>query len=149
MTFGAHQWGSAFLRACAKTTPWALFLALALAGCSMERHTISSPGTSQAIRVESGDRLFMDLEENRTTGYQWTATCNDPDVEVTIEHEAPDPEDGLVGKPGTADVTIRVHRGYDGPSTVTFCYKRPWEAEPIKTFTITLFKRTGDTAFWE
>ena len=123
--------------------------ALTLVGCSVERHYIKSPGTSQTIRVVSGDRLFMDLEENPTTGYRWQATCNDTDVDVIIEHKPPQAAEGLVGAPGTADVTIRVHRGYDGPSTVTFCYKRPWEAEPIKTFTITLFKRTGDTAFWE
>ena len=123
--------------------------ALALAGCSMGRHDIESPGTSQTIRVESGDRFFMTLEENPTTGYRWQATCNDTDVDVIVEHKPPQAAEGLAGAPGTADVTIRVHRGYDGPSTVTFRYKRPWEAEPIKTFTITLFKRTGDTAFWE
>ena len=126
-----------------------LLAALALAGCSMERHYISSPGKSQAIRVESGDRLFMKLEENRTTGYQWDAKCDDSDVDVTIEHLAPKSDEGLAGAPGKADVTIRVHRGYDGPSAITFSYKRPWEKEPIKKFTITLFKRTGDTAFWE
>ena len=109
----------------------------ALVGCSMERHFIASPGTNQAIRVESGDRFFMDLDEETLAGYRWRATCNDPDVEVRIEHE-----------PGTAGVTIRIHRGYDGPSAVTFTYGRKGEA-PTKKFTITLYKRTGDCAFWE
>ena len=109
----------------------------ALVGCSMERHFIASPGTNQAIRVESGDRFFMDLDEETSAGYRWRATCTDPDVEVRIEHE-----------PGTAGVTIRIHRGYDGPSAVVFTYGRAGEA-PTKKFTITLYKRTGDCAFWE
>ena len=40
----------------------------------MERHFIASPGTSQAIRVESGDRFFMDLDEETSSGYRWRAT---------------------------------------------------------------------------
>ena len=47
-----------------------------------------------------------------------------------------------------AKVMIRIHRGYDGPSTVTFALKRPGEKTPEKSFTVTLFRRTGDAAFW-
>ena len=112
-------------------------LLLALFGCSMERHFISGPGTSQTIRVESGDRFFMDLDEDSDAGYRWRATCPDPDVEVSVEHER-----------GTAEVTIRIHRGYDGPSAVTFVCSRGNES-PARTFTITLYKRTGDCAFWK
>ena len=123
--------------------PIAVFVALVAAlllscGCSVERHYIQSPGTSQTIRVESGDRLFMDLPEDQAAGYRWYAKCNDRDVEVRIDHD-----------PGEADVTIRIHRGYDGPSAVNFYCKRASDTEPVKAFTITLFKRTGDCAFWE
>ena len=111
--------------------------ALTLVGCSMERHYIKSPGTSQTIRVVSGDRLFMDLDEESDAGYRWRASCADSDVEVQFKRE-----------PGKADVTIRIHRGYDGPSAVTFTYGRKGEP-PTKKFAVTLFKRTGDCAFWE
>jgi len=121
----------------------------AFGGCDTGRHAIKSPGTSQAIRVESGDRLYMDLEENATTGYQWSAKSNDPDVDVIIDHKPAKSGSGMVGVSGTAAVTIRIHRGYDGPSAVTFVYKRPWEKESVKKFTITLYKRTGDCAAWE
>ena len=133
---GKREWGSGLLTACLKMAVCATVLP-ALFGCSMERHFISSPGTSQAIRVESGDRFFMDLDEESSSGYRWRATCNDSDVEVRIEH-----------RPGTAKVAIRIHRGYDGPSAVVFAYGRAGEA-PTKKFTITLYKRTGDCAFWE
>jgi len=122
--------------------------AVALCGCSVERHHISSPGRSQTIRVESGDRWFMDLEEDSASGCRWYAKSDDSDVDVIIEHVPGKDGDGRVGAVGTAAVTIRVFRGYDGPSTVTFTYKRKGK-EPEKRFTITLFRRTGDCAFWE
>jgi len=112
-------------------------LLLSLVGCSTERHTITSPGKSQVIRVESGDRFFMTLDEDPASDGRWSARCDDSDVEVSIEHVA-----------GKAKVLIRIHRGYDGPSAVVFSCKRGSQ-RPSKTFTITLYKRTGDCAFWE
>lgn len=132
-----------------KIVPQAFLLSLALVGCTLNRHYIDEPGRSQALCAEGGDRFFMDLEENATTGYQWYARSNDPDVDVSIEHEPGDDGDGRVGMPGTAEVTIRVRRGYDGPSAVTFEYRRPWEKTPVKAFTVTLYRRTGNAAVWE
>lgn len=126
--------------------------ALALAcGCEgIGVNTIENPERDQVIRVVSGDRIYFDLEENATTGYMWDYVCNDPDVEVTIDHVAADTSDGRVGAPGLAKVRIRIHRGYDGPSNVHFVYRRPWEkGKPAKDFDIGLYKRTGDVAFWE
>jgi len=123
-----------------------------LAGCQFcDRHLI--PGESQVIRVESGHRYYFDLEENATTGYQWEYTCNDDDVEVLLDHQGPPkPKAGepmMCGVPGKVSVRVRIHRGFDGPSTIKFQYKRPWEKEPIEQFTISLYKRTGDAAFWK
>lgn len=126
-------------------------LLLLASGCAFERHTLSNPGQSQSVRVESGDRLYFDLEENRTTGYSWGFACDDPDVEVKLSHVPGKAAPGIVGAGGKAEVEIRVHRGYDGPSAVRFFYRRPWEKDvaPAREFTITLYKRTGDCAFWE
>ena len=130
--------------------PLCLLTVVFLAGCNMVwRRILPDPEKNQVIRVEKGERLYFDLEENGTTGYQWYCTCTDPDVEVTIDHYAADAKDGLAGAPGRAEVRIRIHRGYDGPSDVTFRYKRSWEKAPIKKFTLSLFRRTGDCAFWE
>jgi len=125
-----------------------LLLVFAFVGCNFGRHAISSPGTSQAIRAESGDRFFMDLEEDSAAGYRWQGKSNDPDVDVVVDHERGNDGDGRVGALGKAKVMIRVFRGYDGPSAVTFTYRRGGE-EPVKEFVITLFRRTGDCAFWE
>lgn len=127
--------------------------ALALTGCQFcDRHLIA-PGESQVIRTSSGDRYYFDLEENTTTGYQWGFDCSDSDVEVTIDHKGPsEPKPGepmMCGVPGKASVRIRIHRGFDGPATVRFYYKRSWEPNPIEQFTLSFFKRTGDVAFWK
>jgi len=148
---GGRQWGGGVSPLPGRMAPWAILLSfpLLLFGCTWNRHYISEPGKSQAIRVESMDRLYMDLEENAAAGYQWYGMSNDPDVDVIVEHCPGKDGDGRVGALGTAEVTIRIHRGYDGPSFVTFKYKRPWEKDPVKQFTITLYRRTGDSAAWE
>lgn len=120
-----------------------------LAGCAVERRYAVVPERNQVLHADSGDRFIFDLEENMTTGYAWCATCDDADVDVSIRHVAGVSDDGRVGVPGTAEVQIRVHRGYDGPSKIRFLYKRDWEKKPLKEFTITLYKRTGDRAFWK
>ena len=126
-----------------------VFAALALlAGCNMVwRKILANPDKSQVVRVEKGERLYFDLEEDVDAGCRWDFTCDDKDVEVTMDHEPPD-GGGKGRELGTAEVRIRIHRGYDGPSTVRFFYKSV--GKPIeKEFTITLYRRIGDYAFWE
>jgi len=128
----------------------ALALVTLMSGCAGTRHRLNNAGENQVIAVESGDRYYFELEENMTTGYRWDCECDDSDVEVQIAHRGPEPaKDGLCGAPGRAEVLFRVHRGYDGPSTLTFRYARNWEKRPAKSFTITLYKRTGDFAVWK
>ena len=120
---------------------------LTLAGCSSGRRTLDRPGVNQAVRVTSGDRLFFELDENPSAGERWDFKCDDSDVEVQIRHAA----DGA-GTPdgiGRAAVTVRIHRGYDGPSVVRFFYGKSRAGKPLRQFALTLFKRTGDCAFWE
>ncbi|MBQ3344178.1 MAG: hypothetical protein IJG84_19930 [Kiritimatiellae bacterium] len=113
--------------------------ALALAGCSSGRRFLAvEPGVSQALRVASGDRSFFEMEEDATTDGLWEFVCDDNDVDVEIAHA------GRVAK-----VEIRIHRGYDGPSTVTFSCRRANAVKPSRRFTIALYRRTGDAAFWE
>ena len=127
-----------------------MFAAFALlSGCNMLwRRILPDPEKNQVVRVEKGERLYFDLEEDVDAGYRWDFTCDDKDVEVTMDHEAPDGNNEKGRALGTADVRIRIHRGYDGPSTVHFFYK--CAGKPIeKEFTISLFRRTGDFAFWK
>ena len=125
------------------------FAALALlSGCNMVwRRILPDPEKNQVVRVEKGERLYFDLQEDVDAGYRWDFTCDDRDVEVTLDHEPP--SGGGAGRElGTAEVRIRVHRGYDGPTTIRFFYKS--RGKPVeKSFTITLYRRIGDYAFWK
>ena len=120
-------------------------LAALLAGCaSGRRFWAVQPGVNQVLRVQSGDRVYFEMDEDAAAGGLWDFACDDPDVTVAIDHVRGE----RVGAPGLAKVMIRVHRGYDGPSTVTFSQKRHGEKTSAKGFTITLYRRTGDAAFW-
>lgn len=117
----------------------ALGASMAVAGCNfVDRRWLSNTGANQVVRVTSGDRLYMNLDEESDGSCRWQATSDDPDVNVTIEHVD-----------GRAKVAIRVHRGYDGPTAVRFRYMRQGVAEPVRTFSITLYRSTGDRAVWE
>ena len=120
-----------------------------LSGCNMVwRRILPDPDRNQVVRVEKGERLYFDLEEDVDAGCRWDFTCDDKDVEVTIDHEEPGQPKEKGRTLGIANVRIRIHRGYDGPSTVRFFYKsvgKPVERE----FTISLYRRPGDFAFWE
>jgi len=132
-----------------KSVLFSALVAALLGGCAFERHGVLDPGENQVFRVESGDRHFFKLEENSAAGYTWDYTCNDSDVEVVIEHEPADTSAGIAGSSGFAKVMIRIHRGYDGPSAVTFKYRRKREKVCAKKFTITLYKVEADRAFWK
>ena len=116
-----------------------------LAGCAFgRRFSAIRPGVDQVLRVENGDRIFFEMEDGAAAGHVWDFTCDDPDVTVVIDHVRPE----RAGANGVAKVMIRIHRGYDGPSTVVFALKRPGGKTPERSFTVTLFRRTGDAAFW-
>ena len=132
-----------------------LALTLALCGCRMDRMTIREPVADRVIEVESGDRFYVELDENMTTGYHWEASCDDDRnlVEVFVKHipyEAAPGEEALCGAPGKAEVSIRVHRGFLGPATVEMRYVRAWEREaPVRHIKFVLWKRDGDVAPWK
>lgn len=113
--------------------------AAAVAGCaSGMRFSSVRPGVNQVVCVASGDRIFFSMDEDAASGMRWECTCDDPDVEVFMSRST-----------RSVRVEMRVHRGYDGPSAVTFVLKGPGPGRVSGRFTVTLFKRTGDTAFWE
>ena len=118
----------------------ALVLALALVSACrfMDRRVVPEPGRNEVIRVESGERLYFDLKEEG--GLVWDCRSDDNDAEVSVER----------GGQGTARVSVRIHRGFDGPATLRFsCRRKGEKAEGPESFTVALFRRTGEAAFWK
>lgn len=113
-------------------------LALGLfSGCNLGMHWVSDPAQNRVIKASSGDRFFFKLPAGGVDSLRWSAKSDDPDVTVKIDrHETEDA------------VSIRVHRGFDGPATVVF-HARKKSGQPPDDFTILVYKRTGDEAFWE
>jgi len=104
----------------------------------IDRRLVFDPGKNQVIQTESGERFYFSLDERG--GAVWSAKSDDPDVEVSIAHTHPSSE---------ASVWIRIHRGFDGPSTVYFVRKKPGGKSVVGKFAMSFFKRTNDAALWE
>ena len=104
----------------------------------IDRKLVFDPGKNQIIQTESGERFYFSLDERG--GAVWSARSDDPDVDVAISHTHP---------PTEASVSIRVHRGFDGPSTVYFVRKKPGSRMVVGKFAMSFFKRTNDAAIWE
>lgn len=110
---------------------------------------MTEPIKSQFIEVGSGERWTFVLDENRTTGYEWTAECSDACVDATVGHRPPKAGDGLCGEPGKAVVTVRIRRGFAGPSELRLKYQRNWSHEVGREITIVFYRKTGDHAPWK
>lgn len=133
---------------------FAVFAFALCAGCRIvDRRIILDPGKNEVLRVEGGERLYFDLEENMTTGYAWNIVSDNDDVLVSVEHLRAEPpssgEPMLCGAPGKASFTIRINPGFNAPATVRVFYKRAWEKEPIKSFTLSLYESSRDWAAWK
>ena len=115
-------------------------LLLLAVGCFVDRRFISDPARNRVIRVETGDRIYFTLDEPADNPRRWSYSCDDPDVEVRLDHE-----------PGCAEVRLRIGQGYDGPSFIHFQYAREdaEDKDVTSEFTLTCFERTGDAAFWK
>ena len=118
-----------------------LGVAFALCGCRViDRRLVFDPGKNQVVQTESGERFYFSLDERGGDGAVWSARSDDADVDVSVCHTHP---------PTEASVSIRVNRGFDGPSTVYFVRKRPGTGKVVGRFAMSFFKRTGDVAVWE
>lgn len=110
---------------------------LVLAGCQLGLYrSLENPGTSQIVRVSSGDRFCFELPVEG--GCVWRATSDDPDVAVQA-----------YARGNVSAVEIRIHRGYDGPSLVRFRQLEVRTGRQVAAFTLSFYKRNGDAAVWK
>lgn len=81
--------------------------------------------------------VYITLDANATTGYEWEASINGVSIAQTYEnYTAPSySTTGLVGVPGVWNAKFET-TGYDGTSYVTLRYVRPWDTSDV-AYTIT------------
>ena len=79
----------------------------------------------QPLVVARGDRIELQLDENRTTGFRWHVD-DDADGIVTLTQDAFDrPHDAAIGAGGTRKLTFLVEKA--GRANLRMSHRRPWE----------------------
>ena len=95
------------------------------------------------VERRAGEPVRFVLEENGTTGYQWTAEWNTNECEVVIEHRGAvarnERGEMLCGAAGALNVSV-TSRIYT-PARIEFAYKRSWEkgVKPIRALKLIVY----------
>lgn len=105
------------------------------------------PAEAKAQLPYGGAIRFL-LEENATTGYQWTADFGAGEVDVSVEHRAAEVRPGFAGAPGRAAVLARLKGTESAPVFIELKYRRSWEKDvpPAKAMRVILYKVKGGVA---
>ena len=82
------------------------------------------------IEAKTGETFTIELEENPTTGYQWTIAVSDESVVALDKDEyVPNDKSGEVaGSGGTRVLTFKALKA--GTATISMVYERNWEPNP-------------------
>lgn len=75
------------------------------------------------------DTIYVSLESNPSTGYEWVVYIDGPSIVETDEEYVPGDSNGLVGVPGVWNAEFEAV--LDGVSTITFTYLRPWDTSDV------------------
>lgn len=97
------------------------------AGCGAK--AVYGPGDT-AISAKAGETFTIELEENPTTGYQWSVTVSDETVVALDKDEyVPDDMSGdIAGSGGTRALTFKAIKA--GGATIDMVNERSWEPSP-------------------
>ena len=119
---------------------WSLALVLLLVGCGVETLTLRQDEGGGIEPVGLGALIRIRLDGNASTGYVWTRV--EPEGALgspleTLQEGAYLTDTEIPGSPGV--YAFDYHAMQRGTITLAFEYKRPWEDEPVDTFTTTIW----------
>jgi len=77
------------------------------------------------FEMEIGDKLYVVLCSNPSTGFEWSYKMSVPDVVNEEEHDFQEPESEVVGAPGKDLWTLEAARL--GTTVISMEYSQPWE----------------------
>jgi predicted secreted protein len=89
--------------------------------------------TTQQITTAAGEEFVIHLSAVATAGYQWEVRTLPPGIRLVN----PAPENIPGDRPGgTVTEIFRFRAEKAGDYTITFAYKRSWEATAVSTHTV-------------
>ncbi len=100
----------------------------ALTGCGGSQAVYGKEDTD--IAAKAGETFTIKLNENPTTGYQWSVSISDESVVALDKDEyVPDDKSGeLAGSGGVRVLTFKALEA--GTATINMVYERSWEPDP-------------------
>lgn len=112
-----------------------------LVGCGMASEEKVYGKDDTNIEVEAGESFVIQLEENPSTGYQWTVTINDESVvKPSSDEYVPETTDeDIVGAGGIHSYTFEALKA--GVAQISFVYERSFEensAEETIVYNVTV-----------
>ncbi|MBZ5675579.1 MAG: protease inhibitor I42 family protein [Acidobacteriia bacterium] len=91
--------------------------------------------TPQQITTAAGEEFVVRLPAVATAGYQWEVRTLPPGIRL----ESPAPETIPGDRPGdTVTEVFRFRAEKAGDYSISFAYKRSWEATVVSTHTVTV-----------
>jgi inhibitor of cysteine peptidase len=137
--------------------PWSLLVAgmmLSIGGNIGWAQTNASPApedlvltaqhSGQTVAASVGQRIFINLEGNPSTGFSWSLTSSNGDSVVSTGpyvYTATSP--GVTGSGGTFSFPFQAVKL--GPTTLGLTYRQPWNPEgEVQTFSVTI-QVTGES----
>ncbi len=127
-----------------------LFLAVNLAACGGETTSTANDESEEAaslgsiriyeddagttVSVKQGQSIFLYLDSNPTTGYDWVVTSVDGLGQAESKFTR---NSNAIGAGGRERFKWTTHN-VSGLHTLELAYKRSWEKSPIKTFKVTV-----------
>jgi inhibitor of cysteine peptidase len=90
-----------------------------------EVYNITAEDDGKTITVAEGSRIFVALEENPTTGYEWNATVSEGLSILSDDFEPSDTSGQVVGAGGIRSWELVATE--TGTQEFSAVYKRPWE----------------------
>jgi predicted secreted protein len=99
--------------------------------------TLTAADAGSTVTLAVGDRLYVQLDGNPTTGYLWDVDGALPTVLEAVGQTLFQSESDLIGAPGT--FTLRFEVIATGSGALRLIYHRPFEtADPLDTFEVTV-----------
>jgi predicted secreted protein len=99
--------------------------------------TLTNPDAGRTVVVDSGDKIVVRLEENRTTAYLWQVEQLDPGVLELVSDEYQTAAGSGIGGGGERKLVFRAINS--GTSPLRLKSVRQWEPDnPSSSFSVTI-----------